>query len=692
MEKDLNIPASVRLTKPSLSGESVESTNSDVMFESPAVKLQTVADRSSMLMPDISRVLVIYTGGTIGMKNSKEKGYIPVPDYLGKTLETMARFHDPKGLEQLEALARKAPSEQTLAGVCVAEKLDTSRIDGSRYDEQQLHWLIMPQSMYGKRIRYAILEYDPLLDSSNMTMDGWIQIATDIEANYKDFDSFIILHGTDTMAYTASALSFLLEHLGKTVIVTGSQVPISEVRNDGVENLLSALTIAGHYVIPEVCLYFNNSLFRGNRSSKVDAVDFDAFDSPNLRPLAKVGININVAWPEVLHPDRIARFRAHKKMNPNVATLRIFPGITEATVRAFLTPPIQGVVLETYGAGNAPNNRPELLRALREATDNGIVIVNCSQCTRGLVSTLYATAKPLIKAGVVPGSDMTAECALTKLSYLLSKYPPEKCRELIQRTLRGEMTIIHEQQRFSLPHKNRAVVRAVLSATRPSVGTAQDWNTVDEYERAEVEHTLYPVLLCFAAASGDLEGLHAMEQSFGGVLQLNCVDYNGSTPLHLASGNGHVTCVEYLLLHGASVHVLDRLGHTPLFIAARFKQKLVVDLLRKAGAHFNDKELSEVTHLLQHAAAVGDLKTIKILVSAGVDLDRINTDGRTALHKAASENQYDVAEYLISKGVSMQTQDFRGDTPLEDARRSSEKHQNAIKSVLDLLTRHSINN
>ncbi|CAG8734158.1 3973_t:CDS:2, partial [Dentiscutata heterogama] len=152
--------------------------------------------------------------------------------------------------------------------------------------------LVTPPSFQGKRIKYSIVEYEPLLDSCNMISDDWVRIATDIELNYQSFDAFIILHGTDTMAYTASALSFLLENLGKTVILTGSQVPISEVRNDAVENLLGALTIAGHYVIPEVCLFFNNKLFRGNRAVKMNAVEFNAFDSPNLSPLATVGINI----------------------------------------------------------------------------------------------------------------------------------------------------------------------------------------------------------------------------------------------------------------------------------------------------------------------------------------------------------------------------------------------------------------
>ena len=181
------------------------------------------------------------------------------------------------------------------------------------------------------------------------------------------------------MAYTASALSFMLEDLGKTVILTGSQVPLAEVRNDAVENLLGTLTIAGHFLIPEVTLYFHNCLYRGNRVIKMNAIDFEAFKSPNFRPLVKVGINIDVEWSDVLRPQSIAKFKSHKLMNPNVATLRFFPGITASTIRSFLQPPIQGVILETYGAGNIPNTRADVLECIREATSRGVVIVNCSQ-------------------------------------------------------------------------------------------------------------------------------------------------------------------------------------------------------------------------------------------------------------------------------------------------------------------------
>lgn len=220
------------------------------------------------------------------MKNTPQHGYLPIAGYLTGKLMGNSRFHEVQNQEEagLENIVHRSVKESDL------------KINSIPVKKLSLPALMTPYSLYNKRIRYSILEYDPLLDSSNMTMDEWIRIATDIEVNYELFDAFVVLHGTDTMAYTASALSFLLENLGKTVIITGSQVPLSEIRTDAVDNLLGALTIAGHFTIPEVGLFFDNKLLRGNRASKVNAVEFNAFDSPNLSPIVNVGINIDVAW------------------------------------------------------------------------------------------------------------------------------------------------------------------------------------------------------------------------------------------------------------------------------------------------------------------------------------------------------------------------------------------------------------
>ncbi|KAJ2851248.1 hypothetical protein IWW36_001269 [Coemansia brasiliensis] len=780
------------------------------------------ASLAEAITQGVSKVLVIYTGGTIGMKHDKINGYSPAKGYLMEKLKSIGRFHDPEGFADFDiefhrsndtnhitgrlgdALSRNArepspkhPSSTTALIESAKRRLldmsrgssrtppvtdlsdsdqtsiksvkqhdeeadPTSQVDKSTLDpelsqsepheaaEAELtamskspsdsekgeidttsdargtgtpsrlsEWLITPRSLYGRRVQYCFLEYDPLLDSCNMDMTDWVRIVTDIEKFYYTFDAFIILHGTDTMSYTASALSFMLQNLGKSVIVTGSQVPIAEVRNDGIENFLGALTIAGHFVIPEVTLYFNNKLFRGNRCVKVDAMDFDAFSSPNLAPLVRVGVDIEVSWPEVLRPNAIEPFYAHKQMNSNVATLRLFPGMSPSAVRAFLTPPIQGVVLETFGAGNAPDAKPAILEALSEASDRGVVIVNVTQCQRGNVSDLYATARGLTRAKVVPGRDMTSECALTKLSYLLGRgFSPEKCRDMMGRSLRGELTVVHSQSRpIFYSSRGRAhtftqfVSRQILEETRinedniestprktasrlaTTVASVDDLTGSEAKarsslsgsveartasndndppsretptERASIYRAFYPVLLCAAAATGDLQGMYLLEEATNKTLEVTCYDYTGQTPLHCAVRSGQLPCARFLLKRGASVHVLSRQGHTPLFAAISSRHPEMINLLLQAGAHFSDAEIRDIMLSMQNAVSRGDIEFVKLVVRAGFDINTSDHEGRTILFFAVISSQVEIVEYLLSlPGVSIEHWDHWEYSPMD---------------------------
>lgn len=286
---------------------------------------------------------------------------------------------------------------------------------------------------------YTIYEYEQPIDSANMMPQDWYQIGKHIQQQYDHYDGFLILHGTDTMAYSASALSFMLENLNKPVILTGSQLPLFEARSDARENLINALLLASLYPIPEVCIYFNNKLFRGNRSKKIDAASFTAFDSPNYPALGKIGTDIRIRH-ELIREAALAPLRLQEIKTVNINTLRLFPGVSPGLFRQFIQMPLQALVLETYGVGTAPQE-PRFLAAIKEAVDQGILIINCSQCAHARVKMSdYAAGNALLEAGVISGADMTVEAAIAKLFYLFSKdLSLADIKLQMTRNLRGEL-------------------------------------------------------------------------------------------------------------------------------------------------------------------------------------------------------------------------------------------------------------
>ncbi|TQV77450.1 asparaginase [Aliikangiella marina] len=332
------------------------------------------------------KVYVAYTGGTIGMKPS-EKGFIPESGYFADLISSLPEFESPE----------------------------------------------MPQ--------VVINEYDDLIDSSNITPEHWFQISQDIASRFDDYDGFVVLHGTDTMAYTASALSFMLEDLSKPVIVTGSQIPWSQMRTDARDNFITSLLLAGNYDIPEVGLYFHNRLYRGNRARKLDASGFHAFESPNFPAIAEVGTKIKLKQHLLLR-EPAETLKIRKIATPQVIILSLFPGFPAELLDYVLSSSVKGLVLMTYGMGNAPCNDKAMLKSLEKASNRGVVIVNCTQCSKGSVDMSgYETGQALLDVGVISGFDMTPEATLTKLSYLLSsELTVDEIKQQMHTNLRGELT------------------------------------------------------------------------------------------------------------------------------------------------------------------------------------------------------------------------------------------------------------
>ncbi|MBE9599147.1 asparaginase [Pedobacter sp. MC2016-24] len=337
----------------------------------------------------MTKILIIYTGGTIGMVNDTNTGAL-IP------------FNFNQIQQNVPELARL------------------------NYDLE-------------------VHSFDPILDSSNMHPEIWAEMAQLIYNKYDEFDGFVILHGSDTMAFTASALSFMLQDLSKPVVLTGSQLPIGEIRTDAKENLITALEIAatknnGLAKIPEVCIYFDSQLFRGNRSIKYNSEKFEAFRSPNYPILAEAGVHLtffnNYILPQPRKPLKVLL-----NFNSNIGVLKMYPGISAQAVKAITHSPVDAIVLETFGSGNT-TTADWFINCLQEAIDSGKIIVDISQCQRGSVELgKYETSKKLQQMGVISGYDMTFEATITKLMYLMGQgLTKEEVIELMEQSLRGELT------------------------------------------------------------------------------------------------------------------------------------------------------------------------------------------------------------------------------------------------------------
>ncbi|XP_054728793.1 L-asparaginase [Anastrepha obliqua] len=617
MKLRLNSEASNDKPTPRLCPEATVSDNIEV----PSMK-RNISD-GNLLPSEIkeARVRVIYTGGTIGMVRNENNFLAPIPNALVKILRKYPNIHDESyAQERFGSTASMAP-------------------------------LVLPFVQGEKRrVIYQITEYNPLLDSSNMTMQDWARIARDIHQTYEFFDGFVILHGTDTLSYTASALSFMLENLGKTVIITGSQIPIFETRTDGKDNFTSALIIAGNYVIPEVCVFFGNKLMRGNRTVKISTDCLEAFDTPNAAYLGRIGLNVEIDYRLIFRPCSISRFSVQTNLDENVGILRIFPSISRLSIRAFLAPPMKGIVLQSFGSGNVPSNRKDFLEELKVACDRGVIIVNCTQCSNGGVAALYDTGKVLWDIGVLPGFDMTPEAALTKLCYVLGKTEMslEQKKELMQTSLRGELTttVGAKMEEFDLVD---AVARSMHLSTPEELG--------------QMCATLFPAMLNTAVQEGDINKIINLK-AYGA--DLSCVNHDHRTALHLACSMGNFAIVNHLLMNGVSVHIRDHYDRTPLQEAISGDHHDIIQILINCGAHLTGSSRA-IGEQLCTAAARGALLRLQSYQLAGADLAQPDPSGRTALHLAALHGHEQVVRFLLDIVDNPKVKDMLDLTPLDYA-------------------------
>jgi len=587
------------------------------------------------------KVLMLYTGGAIGMTRSTLENVVNLKDHLKKLLKNNPHLCD----------------------------------QNFTFFNAEDGFLITPHTMFGKRIWYKVEEFDEIKDSCDNDVDEWLKIAEAIEKNYNQYDAFLILHGTDTMAYTASALSFMFENLRKTVILTGSQVPLSEMRNDAFENLLGALTLAGHFTIPEVSIYFRNKLFRGNRSIKIDAFGLEGFDSPNMPPLVVFGLTPKIDW-SLIPKQKSSQFHVEKRLSRKVGVLKMYPSIPTQIIKNVLEDDLEACVIEGFGAGGLPLGRLEIREIFKKATEAGKILVVISQCSRGAVNPVYSMDKLFIELGLISGLDMTVECVVAKLSYLCGKkLPVEEIKKLIQTDMRGDCTEMHPIH-FNI--QEDSILQVIANSFKAGV------------EQEAVKDGLFPTLTSYAAHFGYI---HVLDELKRCGTNFDAGDYDGKTPLHIAAKCGETEVIKYLIFGKVNLNAVNSRGRSALFEAILNKNTEAAKILIASGGKVIAQH-KEMKDFLFKTVKRGDLGSLKLVHQSGLNNLHLyqNVDKRTIGHIAVAENQVEIIKFLKEEtNFDFSVVDRWGWTPLSEA--SSTEHEEIIellREVKDMKTEKEI--
>eukprot|EP01062_Namystynia_karyoxenos_P080162 TRINITY_DN8597_c0_g1_i1.p1 TRINITY_DN8597_c0_g1~~TRINITY_DN8597_c0_g1_i1.p1 ORF type:complete len:859 (+),score=191.53 TRINITY_DN8597_c0_g1_i1:129-2705(+) len=630
------------------------------------------------LLVNDSRVLLLHAGGEISMRRASGGGWCGAGhNALRLLIQGNAGLHDPTA----PSMSGGGPADFTFP-------LSESA----------------PGVSPTKRIRYDLKEFEPLMDSAGCDMSDWVRLAEEIMEQYQRYDGIVILHGTDTMPYTASALSFMLEQLGKTVVLTGCQVPMCEPRSDAVANLVDAIHIAGTYVIPEVVVCFARRLLRGSRVVKTDAEGFDVFQSPNSPQLGSCGTRVRINWKHIRKPSSESAMKLRTKVCPQVSVIHLFPGITDSTVRAALAPPTRGAVLRLYGQGNAPLTRHDLLGIIRAAVqEQDVVVVSTSQASVGGTLAETETGQELSRIGVTIGNDMTLECAIAKLAFLLGEEAStSRVRAMLSTSLRGELTVPVAEK---LCAQNDQLLTAL---SRPStVGPVSiEIAAAEETELDDLRSYLHSVVMCSAALNGDLSSLqrlihnanshppdpHSPGQYKSG-WRVDSQDHSSKTPLHIAAAAGHAEICRVLLAAGASVHLKDNSGHTPLLEALLHGHQDTAEVIATAGGTIGLDDVTLAQHLNQ-AVYTGALGKLRLFLAFGANPCVTDYARCSPLNLAVQRGNLEmVKELLATERCDLQQRDWWGWTPLDVARegqsRSTQPQCYVFEAIADLLANHT---